>query len=423
MNVICPAGRAGCTLFQPNGGGPDAQLLTLPNDPAFNPQGSGRQQVTEILFEVYRYYAGLAPANGQKSQIGPGYTYPGQPNEFFPPVMTINGCSGNGCIYQTPITTNCNYSYVVILSDGIFSSDTSQDKLIVKDSANAGAWFKNYVDPAPYSLTTGGSPQVGKNGGTCSVNSGIDYKAWKLSDCSDDIVYSLRQGGWHPTRPQSQVFTYTIGFDVTSATKADGKPTTAATDLLKMLARAGGGKYYEATTEEALINALYAVVNEVVISNASFTSPAVSINSFNRTQNLNELYMSVFRPSVSQRWKGNVKKYTLSPNGDILGRNGTLAVNALKGVFLPNVGSLWPDTPVIVDGDDVLKGGAARGLGAPDDRRIYTNENGANKYALNSYGIDSVESLPNAAAILGYTANDPAARPARLSGQPGHSEG
>ncbi len=43
----------------------------------------------------------------------------------------------------------------------------------------------------------------------------------------------------------------------------------------------------------------------------------MAVNAFNRTQNLNYLYMSVFKPATSYRWLGNIKKYRVTPDGEI----------------------------------------------------------------------------------------------------------
>ena len=44
------------------------------------------------------------------------------------------------------------------------------------------------------------------------------------------------------------------------------------------------------------------------------------MNAFNRTQNLNDLFMTVFAPSDQYHWAGNLKKYRLLANGTIKAR-------------------------------------------------------------------------------------------------------
>jgi hypothetical protein len=425
---ICPRSmsQSDCYLVMPNGTGPGQLMLTPSNDASFDKLGSGKQQLTEILFEANRYYAGRRERWGSNAGIGPSYSFPGKdysPSQIWgPATKDPSNCPGQFCEYDSP-ANQCQTNFIILLSDGILAGDTGNDLGADSISNSAGdpapynKWFKIYTDSE--GLTSGLS-----NG--CSKNTGINYQIIdpktgkptkdKISDCSDDLVFSMRNGGFVDGQLGAQVFTYTVGFDVTAATTAENTPSKAPTDLLKMLARAGGGKYYATDCDgcdpeqaaKDLAELFRDIVDEVVISNASFTSPAVSVNAFNRTQNLNELYMSVFRPSTTARWNGNVKKYTLAPGGDILGRdisgNEVLAVNPLKGVFLPGVASLWPDSPIVIDGEDVLKGGAARAMKLPDSRNIYTNELGVSSVAsLKAFSIDDIDPS-DAADVLGYTA-------------------
>jgi hypothetical protein len=41
-------------------------------------------------------------------------------------------------------------------------------------------------------------------------------------------------------------------------------------------------------------------------ANSTFVSPTVAVNAFNRTRNLNSLYVSVFAPTARMHWPGNV---------------------------------------------------------------------------------------------------------------------
>ena len=416
---ICPYGSASsaCNFVRPNSGNGQQEAFAPSNDADFSKLGSGRQQLTEILFEANRYYGARNEVWASNGGIGPSYSFPGKlysPSSIWGPATQVPGsCPGNGCVYKTPIATpSCQLNLIVILSDGFFASDTGNDKGAQSISSSAGdpgnKWFKVYQDsykesptgPA-LSLTSGID-----SGSGCSRNL-INYSGQQLSNCADDLAYSMRNGGFVKGLPGATAFTYTIGFDLANAS---GGAPAAARDMLKLIARAGGGKYYDVTDAEKLADVFQAIVDEAVIGNASFTSPAVSINSFNRTQNLNELYMSVFKPSSSLRWNGNIKKYRLAPNGDILGIDSSgsevLAVNSLKGVFLPNVADLWAPSGSATGQQDVLEGGAAANLPEPASRtRIFTNANGANVVSsLDATTIDSLKSNVNAATILGYTA-------------------
>jgi len=87
----------------------------------------------------------------------------------------------------------------------------------------------------------------------------------------------------------------------------------------------------------------------------SFNAPTVPVNAFNRSANLNDLYFSVFQPSLNYHWPGNVKRYEYS-NGAIVDANGNPAVNPANGFFKNSAQSVWSASP---DGANVGKGGAA----------------------------------------------------------------
>jgi type IV pilus assembly protein PilY1 len=454
---ICPFGmdRRECHAVVPDSGDASAgQLMLAPSnhfgfctvDRAGAPDcrdrlGPGRQALTELLFEANRYFAGRRPAWGAGSTIGPGYSFPGHdydPRSIWgPATLAAADCreAGPACRYRSP-ADDCQHNVLVILSDGALADDRGNDAGVGSIANSAGdpapyhRWFKAYRDP--HGLTTGPD----RHG--CTINTGIDHRAvdpvtgevsrMALSNCADDLAYSMRRGGFVAGRPRAQVFTYTVGFDVAAATRAEAIAEDAPRSLLKLLARAGGGRHYSvdcadcapAEAADELATVLIGIVRQAMIANASFGAPTVPVNAFNRTENLDELYLAVFRPALSQRWRGNVKKYRLAPNGDILGRDDALAVNALTGRFLPDVSSFWPSDPAISDGDDILAGGAARALPDPELRRIYTNEDGASTHALDSYDVEQIGRRADAAAVLGYAAAglEPPACPARPGGVP-----
>ena len=154
------------------------------------------------------------------------------------------------------------------------------------------------------------------------------------------------------------VTTYTIGFDLTGA-DAVGK------GVLQNTAAGAGGVFYEANDTASLSTVLTQIVRTILDFNTSFTAPAVSVNAFNRTQNLNDLYVTVFKPSETYAWAGNVKKYRLDPDGTIEDATGAPAVEVTTGFFRTTSQSYWTTG---VDGDNVRLGGAANELPTPATR-------------------------------------------------------
>ena len=116
------------------------------------------------------------------------------------------------------------------------------------------------------------------------------------------------------------------------------------------------------------------IARDILAFNTSFTAPAVSVNAFNRTQNLNDLYVTVFRPSETYAWDGNIKKYNLDPTGVIEDVTGAPAVEVTTGFFRTTAQSFWTTG---VDGDRVDLGGAANELPTPASRQVYSDINTA----------------------------------------------
>ena len=81
--------------------------------------------------------------------------------------------------------------------------------------------------------------------------------------------------------------------------------------MLDDTAERGDGRYYTADDTATLANALTSIVTTILSEDTTFTAPTVAVNAFNRTQNLSDLFISVFRPSGRTHWPGNLKKYRI----------------------------------------------------------------------------------------------------------------
>ena len=105
-----------------------------------------------------------------------------------------------------------------------------------------------------------------------------------------------------PGLPSDQsVVTYTIGFG----------DDVAGTTFLGEVATEGGGQNFFAGDSESLTTALTNIVSKISNTSTTFVAPAVAVNAFNRTESLADLYISVFEPTSTYHWPGNVKKYRI----------------------------------------------------------------------------------------------------------------
>ncbi len=263
----------------------------------------------------------------------------------------------NDIDYKQPAEYSCSKNFVVLLTDGEPTQDTD-------------AYSK--VPTLP-----------GFGRSRCNDTMGVNDSN---SDgvCLDDVADYLQNVDINPSLPGKQVVTtYTIGFSVDLP-------------ILKDTAARGGGEYFLASDVKSLTAALTEIVTDIFDRDISFTAPAVATNAFNRTQHLNDLYVSVFRATDAVHWPGNMKKYTLN---DILIEDvkGDPAVDPDTGFFADNAKNFWAKGPDN-DGANVYKGGAANSLPNPAFRNLYTNNNTGD--------LTTASNSLSAANLLAYSDSD-----------------
>ncbi len=138
----------------------------------------------------------------------------------------------------------------------------------------------------------------------------------------------------------AQVSTYTI--DVFNA-----QQNGSFSGLLFNMARVGGGKYYQATKESEIVNALTQIFDEVQAVNSAFSSASLPVNATNRAQSENQVYIGVFKPDRTKdpRWFGNLKRYQLIVDNGLtveLGDSvGNVAINNETGFISDCAVSFW----------------------------------------------------------------------------------
>ena len=141
------------------------------------------------------------------------------------------------------------------------------------------------------------------------------------------------------TTIRPSVTTYTI--DVYNA-----QPDATQTALLMSMAKAGGGKYFAARNEQAIVDAVKQILVEIQAVNTSFASTSLPVNATNRSQNENQVFIGMFRPDADAkpRWFGNLKRYQLVSAGaniELGDVEGKIAVNTLTGFVTPCAQSYW----------------------------------------------------------------------------------
>lgn len=276
----------------------------------------GKTPLSEVMYEAALYWRGMDAYYGENINEWP--TDPGALDVLSPEN------------YRQPETNVCSHNYNVLLSDGQPNNDAEAETLAPNLPNIAAALGYTPCDDA-----------------------GTD------GSCLDDIAEYLSKEDIDTVLAGDQfVTTHTIGF-------------AADIPVLRSAAERSGGNYFQADDVESLALALLNIVGDINARNLSFSAPAVSVNAFNRTQNLNDLYLTVFSPKTRAHWPGNLKKYRID-NGQIVDSQGLGAVNPATGFFDANAISFWTAAPP-PDGNEVTLGGAANKLPAPASRKLYTN--------------------------------------------------
>jgi type IV pilus assembly protein PilY1 len=163
------------------------------------------------------------------------------------------------------------------------------------------------------------------------------------------------------------------------------------------MASAGGGKYYPVYQKDELLTAFNEIIGSILDSNSTFVSSGLTVNQYNRLTHNSELYYSLFRPTTSPVWEGNVKRYALN-GGQIVDVDGDPAINS-KGEFYDDAKSWWATD---VDGNNVIKGGVVDQL--QPGRLLYTNIDTASSTTSSSNRISLSNSLVTA-SLLGAANN------------------
>ncbi|MCR9190423.1 MAG: PilC/PilY family type IV pilus protein [Alteromonadaceae bacterium] len=247
---------------------------------------------------------------------------------FLSPVRRQADSAMNGNNYRSPIDLECQANYVVLLTDGEPTRDTNHNDEMEEE--------------------------LGIN--RCDGNCLDEIAEYMYSnDISDDYDGTQR------------VVTYTVGFQ-------------SQQDLLDDAATKGGGQYYQAESADELEGVFNEIFRQVLSTNTTFSSPGVSVNNFNQLNYLDALYFSVFEPVVQPLWPGNLKRYRLTADGDIVDQNGNDAIDPATGFFKDTARSYWSTA---VDGASASEGGAASVI--PDDnsqRNVYTYYEGSTSQSL-----------------------------------------
>lgn len=330
---------------------------------------AGWTPLSETLYEAYEYLQGGEVIFGDNSSVRAAdyeddceadYATDVRDRETVYPWPSVAGSrEGDNAAsndYDSPMDFSCQQTFIVYLTDGLPTQDT-QVNSVIED-------LPGFTDDAAVPETEGGGPIVSGER-RCPANGPSNNADGR---CMVNFAAYLHN---HDLRPditgEQTVTTYVVGF---------GSDIAESADYLDQIAAAGGGEAYTQGDSAGLRAALEDIFARVKRdANTTFVSPTVAVNAFNRTRNLDTLYISVFAPTSRAFWPGNLKKYRLV-DGAVHGATGA-AVNPGTGFFSSTSKDLFNDGAA--DGANVRLGGAASQLPDWEAREMYTYLGGAER--------------------------------------------
>jgi type IV pilus assembly protein PilY1 len=305
----------------------------------------GYTPLAETYYEALMYFGGKEIVYG---------------DDAVPSNQTGTKETGNPTHYETPITKECQKNYIVYLTDGAPTRDyLDATKRGVLPGFDTGSCNTD-PDPDVWSDWIQYNEDAFSSAASSRDHCLDELAGWARNNDVAERSFSAHDG-------TQLITTYTVGFDFSSS------PSTvdaAALKLLQDTATAGGGKFFEAKSKDSLLGVFNQILAEILAVNSTFSSPAVSVNAYNRATNLDDLYFSLFKPASGAHWDGNLKKYklgtTVDGSGDtvpeIQDANGDPAVNPATGFFYDTTVSYWTPAADSPDGAETAVGGAASKL-------------------------------------------------------------
>ena len=291
-----------------------------------------------------------------------------------------------GLTYTSPIKASCQQNYVIIVTDGM----STEDGAAVSDSFSWGSL--DWHDAEGTAVCASSDCDSDKNDPGGYPRNGTDYL--------DDVAYYLYHADLSDTYAGKQnVTTFTIGFGLDGVSD-DSK---FAVQLLEDTAKNGNGKAYIAYNYQSLTGALTSIIGQILEVNSAFVAPVVPTSPENRAYSGKRVYLGFFKPIQNTNWMGNLKKFGLSDNNEIVDKDGEVATDA-NGNFLPTATSFWSVNP---DGGNVDEGGVgARLISRASPRNIYTYTGTSNDLTNSSNSFsNSNATIPG---LLGVSATDSA---------------
>lgn len=255
--------------------------------------------------------------------------------------------------FASPITSACQPTHVVLLTDGQANGWTEDSRSEI--AAWAGSCSTPVKSVIPLAATDSDSTDADER-------------------CGRTLAEWLAVTDQSPLESDSFINMHTIGFALDSLGTTG---SIAPKKFLSDLASNGKGGTYNPSNASELSAAFSDILQTVQSVDTTFVSASAPVNSFERADNQDQLYFSLFRPKATNSWPGNLKRYRFTffdnagnLNPQIVDQDNVAAIDFTTGGFKTDARSFWSPS---IDGNLTEAGGAAKQLPAAASRNLYTH--------------------------------------------------
>lgn len=298
------------------------------------------------FYEIYKYLSGYTPYTGV-------YDATDKQNQYVDIFGNTGASGGDGytgyeqLLMVPSVPVNTDIWAIAPLNETVQGNLVAQNNYISPINANnpCAATYIVYVSntSSASALVSTGLYNYQSSGPT--VGPAIPTTA-AMDTTLDEWTYYLRTNGVSVPAGNNNGAVITYVLDVYNGSPPS--PAPGYSGSLQQAAKMGGGKYFQVGSPAALGSTLGMIFAEIQAVNSTFASASLPVNTTNRSQNLNQVFIPMFRPDPQSRplWMGNLKQYQLiNLLGSIdLGDNSNPpidAVNPLTGFITPCAQSFW----------------------------------------------------------------------------------
>ena len=263
-----------------------------------------------------------------------------QPGDPYSPLA--EGLATIGGYYNSPSSgvlpeNYCQDQFVIVVSPGVSSKDrtgSSQDLPTSFSDYDADNGLSGQCSDSTFSWSEG-TLAVDTTCFVVPVNT--DGSSW-LDDVAH-YMYTNDMVGY--VDGVQNVITYTIGFMadwennaflINTSNTGNGHPNLYDTNDANY-----GDWHFSASSPGGLSAAIIAAVNDIISRTATFTAPVVPVT---RTVSGDRVYLALFKPVQGNFWEGNLVKFKIGADGDILDANDDPATYP-NGALIEGTVPLW----------------------------------------------------------------------------------